>query len=440
VSRLRHPALGFRNEPKRFYPKGRIACHVLGFVGVDNVGLEGVEAGFDRELGGSLGYRWYTKDALQKMLAISDLPDRPAVDGNDIWLTIDLFLQDVVEKELRTACEAWEPLSACCIVMDPRSGEILALANVPDFSPAAPGKASDRRNRAITDPYEPGSTFKTFAVAAALEAGVVTPETKIDCSSGAYTFRQGKVRRTLHDYHPYGKLTVSDVIAKSSNIGTVKVALRMSTERYLESLARLDIENPTGIELPGEAGGWMAPKGWSYFSRTSVPWGQEVAITPLKLLVCFNALVNGGEMMRPSILRRVRSPDGEVLRTFAPEKAGSLISPAVSAAIRKILHRTVEKGTGRRARVEGYTLGGKTGTKTKVSPQGYCMKRSITSFICSAPAHDPKVSLLVMLDEPTKGAAAHYLTGGKVAAPVAAAILSKILPYLGLEKEKEGEE
>lgn len=436
VRRIGHPALGFRDEPKRFYPKGRIASHVVGFVGMDNHGLEGVEASFDRELRGSPGFRWYVKDAFQKMLALPDYPDRPAVDGNDVWLTLDLYVQDVVEKELRAAAEAWAPLSACCIVMQPRSGEVLALANWPDYLPARPneGKPSDRRNRAVTDPYEPGSTFKPFAVAEALALGAVTPETEINCHHGARTFRQGRVRRTLHDYHPYGTLTVRDVVAKSSNIGTVNIALRIPQETYLRSLADLDVEGLTGIELPGEAGGWMAPKGWSFYSRTSVPWGQEIAMTPLKLLVCFNALVNGGELMKPSLLRMVRSPEGEVLRTFAPERVRTLVPAEVSQQMRAIFRHTVEKGSGRRAAVEGYTVGGKTGTKTKVSPEGYSNKRSVTSFVCCAPADDPVVSLLVVLDEPSRGASAHYLTGGKVSAPVAGAILRRILPYLGVEK------
>ncbi len=441
VQGMSDPALGLRDEQKRFYPKRRLACHAVGFVGLDNEGLEGAEAQFNSELRGTDGRRWYIRDAFQNLVAIPEGQDVAAGDGNDVWLTIDPFIQSVVEEELAASFQKWAPASASCIVMSPKSGEILAIACLPDFDPSdyIASKVEDRRNRAITDTNEPGSTFKPLTIAAALEFGIVTPETVIDCSYGAKAFCQGGARRLLHDYHPYGRLTVADVLAKSSNIGTTDIALRIPEQRYLRFLADLDIGSPTGIELPGEAGGWMAPKGWSFFSRTSVPWGQEVALTPLKLLVSISGLVNGGEIPRPSILRKITAPDGEVLRSFEPRAQRRIISASTCKTLKGMLKRGVDTGTGTAARLDGYEIGGKTGTQTKLMRGGYSMQKSITSFICFVPVDDPVVSMVVVLDEPSKGADAHHLTGGKCAAPAGAAILSKILPYLGVMKKEKKE-
>ncbi len=439
VLRIGDPALGFRDEQKRYYPKGRLACHAVGFVGLDDEGLEGAEAFFDSELRGATGQRWFARDALQNLLAIPDDEEVQARDGNDVWLTLDSYVQSVAEEELKAAFEAWAPISASCIVMSPKSGEVLAIACVPDFSPSdyASSKVEDRRNRAITDTNEPGSTFKPFTIAAALETGVVTPDTVVDCSFGARLFSQGGVKRVIHDYHPYGRLSVTDVLAKSSNIGTTDVAFRIPEEKYLRFLADLEIEAITGIELPGEASGWIAPKGWSFFSKTSVPWGQEVALTPLRLLASFNSLVNGGEMMRPSIVRKVTAPDGEVLRSFAPNALRRIVSEDTCRKLRQMLRKGVEKGTGTAARLDGYDIGGKTGTQTKIKQGVYSMQKSITSFMCFVPVDDPAVSMVVVLDEPSKGADAHHLTGGKCAAPAGAAILSRILPYLGVKRKPD---
>ena len=250
----------------------------------------------------------------------------------------------------------------------------------------------------ITDPYEPGSIFKPLTLAMAYEQGAVTPDRRFSCNGGAYTFRDGRRKRTLHDYHPYGSLTVEEILVKSSNIGITKIALLLS-DRILQAYVKsFGVGIPTGIELRGEEKGWFAPRGWSFYSRTSVPWGQEVAMTPLQILTAVNVIANDGEWVRPTVFLRATAPDGTVAVPIAEPVKQRILSAETARLVRRAMARVVEEGTGKRARVKGHTLGGKTGTKCKREKDGtYSVKRSITSFVCFLPADKPRITLLVSL-------------------------------------------
>ncbi|MHC5078803.1 MAG: peptidoglycan D,D-transpeptidase FtsI family protein, partial [Planctomycetota bacterium] len=443
VAALKAEGLGFRDEPKRFTPHGKLAAHLLGFVGVDHRGLEGAEAAFDRILSGRPGYTWYARDAHKRLIVTPGFDHREPRNGYDVWLTLDSVLQYILEEEIEKAMEEWDPLGACAVMMDTETGDILGMVVRPTFDPNCYGASpkSARRNRILTDPYEPGSIFKPLTLAMAYEEKVVRPEDKFHCGHGQYTFRQGKHRRTLHDYYPYGVLTAEMVLVKSSNIGITKIALKMSAETFRAYLKLFGVGRPTGIELRGEESGWFAPKGWSFYSRTSIPWGQEVSMTPLQILAAINTIANGGVWVRPRVFLRATRRDGSIEIPIAEPEGRRLLSPSTAALVRRAMARVVEEGTGRRARIPGYTLGGKTGTKCKREKNGkYSMTRSITSFVCFAPADKPRITLLISLDEPRKGASAHKRTGGLCAAPVGGRIVKRTMEVLGIPPQEEGKD
>jgi cell division protein FtsI/penicillin-binding protein 2 len=270
----------------------------------------------------------------------------------------------------------------------------------------------------------------------AYEEGAVRPTDEFDCNLGAYTFRDGRRRRTLHDYHPYGKLSAEKVLVKSSNIGITKIALLMSDATLKAYLKRFGVGIVTGIELRGEAEGWFAPKGWSFYSRTSIPWGQEVSMTPLQILAAINTIANGGIWVRPTIFLRATGRDGSIEVPITEPVGERILSEETASLVRRAMVRVVKEGTGRNARMEGYEIGGKTGTKCKRKKDGtYDEDRSVTSFVCFAPASRPRLTLIVSLDEPRQGATPHKLTGGKCAAPVAKNILERAFKILGISPE-----
>ncbi|MCU0723150.1 MAG: penicillin-binding protein 2 [Planctomycetes bacterium] len=442
VEELGEGALGFREEPQRFYPHGNLAAHVLGHVSIDHAGLEGAEAAFQPLLAGTPGYSWFERDARKRLIATPGLETLTPRDGADVFLTLEATLQYAVEEELDRAMEDFNPVSGIVILMDTRTGRILAWAVRPTFDPnrvgASPPEA--RRNQGITDPFEPGSIFKPLTLALAYEAGVVGPEDVFHCGGGQYTFRDGKSRRTLHDFHPYDKLTAEEVLVKSSNIGTTKIALKLGDRRLLEGVRRFGVGRKTGIDLAGEDGGWIAPKGWSFYSMTSVPWGQEVAMTPLQILCAVNALANDGLWVRPSFFLGARAADGTETHAPPPETR-RVVSERSARLVRRAMVRVVEEGTGKKARLGEYALGGKTGTTCKREKDGtYSKTRSITSFVCFAPAAEPRLTLLVSLNEPRKGASFHDLTGGFCAAPLASRVLKRCLESMGVPPDPPKED
>jgi cell division protein FtsI (penicillin-binding protein 3) len=428
---MKWEGIGFRREPRRFYPQREIAAQVLGVAGMDNQGLAGIELAHDRDLWRDAVWFVADKDALGNDLFISGPPLDALREGDELRLTLDEVIQHIAQEELGRGVQDAGAAGGSIVVLDPRVGDVLAMANVPFFNPNETGRLDQAalRNRTISDTAEPGSIMKSFLIAAALEEKAVTPETPFYCENGAMPFQGG----VLHDVHPYGALDASGVIIKSSNIGATKIALRLGAETYHRYLKAFGFGAKTGIDLPGEVGGLLRPVArWSGRSIASVAIGQEVSVTALQLAAAFAAVVNGGELMKPRIVKGLLSPEGAEIRTFEPQKVRQVVTPATSRTAVGILARVVSEGTGKAAAVEGYTVVGKTGTAQKYDPQlrTYSGHKYLASFIGAAPARDPRLVILVMIDEP-QGA----IYGGSVSGPVFRRVAQRVLRYLNVPPE-----
>lgn len=431
IAKQNLPGIGFIKEDKRSYPCGMLACHVLGFVDMDNTGREGIELLFDHCLSGTPGSREVERDGRLNHLGGADLGYKPPMHGYSIVLTLDAVIQEIVEQELDAACAQWKPLGASAIVVAPPTGEILAMASRPAYDPNCFGQfpLDSIRNRAITDSYEPGSTFKPFIAASVLDEKLATVDTIYDCHRGA--FRIGP--RVLHDHHPYDKLTFPEVISKSSNIGMAQMGLALGCDKLYGCVVRHGFGLKTGIELPGEVTGMVRPKEkWTSYSITSVPMGQEVSVTPLQLATAFSAYANGGMLLMPRVVRGVADNSGKRIQKLfpTPVKVRRVCSvEVVQEKIGPILVQVIEEGTGRRAQSRSYQVAGKTGTSQKMEPDGtYSHTRFVGSIVGYAPASDPAICVLVVLDEPH---GEYY--GGTVAAPVLGQIIDRVLGYMRVE-------
>ncbi len=414
---------------ERVYPRGSLAGHVVGFTGIDGQGLEGIERHFDRDLRGEGDALYVERDARGRQLVLGDEWGPLSRVGARVELTIDAGIQHVAEKELENSVAEFGARAGSAIVMDPRSGEILAMANVPSFDPNFFRRATPERwrNRAITDVYEPGSTFKAFLAAAALREGAVSPNEFIDCGNGK--FRIG--RRTIHDHHRYEQLTFADVIANSSNIGCAKIGARLGSERLSAAFADFGFARKTGVSLPGEVAGLIRPPAsWKAIDLATASFGQGVAVSPIQVVNAFAAIANRGVMMRPYVVRRVVSDRGRVLRHNRPTIVNSLLDAEVAQAVTEILVRAVEVGTGKQAQVVGFSVAGKTGTSQKVDAERgrYHETDRISSFVGFVPADDPALAILVLVDTPTRGST----YGGVVAAPVFRRIAEYALGKVGV--------
>ena len=420
--------IGFVPDAKRVYPKGSVASQVLGFVNVDNKGIDGVELKYDKYLSTGGGKVLLTRDASGKTL--SQGVNMESV-GNNLVLTIDEWMQYTAEDELDRVMSESRARAATVIVMDPSTGEILAMANRPSFNPNSPAesKTSERRDRAITDCYEPGSTFKIVIGTAALEEGIVSPGSKFDCSRGLIEI--GK--RIVHDDHRHGVLTFEEVIQKSSNVGSIMIGMKLGKDRIYKYAKALGFGEKTGIDLPGEVSGLIRPpERWSGVSIGSVPIGQEVAVTPLQVLRAYCAVANGGLLVTPHVVSRIVSPDGHDLWTadYRPER---VLSRKTAETFRDILKTVTEEGgTAKGAAVDGNNVAGKTGTAQMVDPatKRYSRDKYVSSFVGFVPADNPKIAMIVVVYEP-KGQ--HY--GGLVAAPVFKRIAEKALSYLEVPRD-----
>ena len=428
VRGLNIKGIGLMNEAKRVYPKGRLASHIVGSVGIDNQALEGVELQFDKYLKTRGGKVFLERDASGKTLSAG--VDKEAK-GNNIVLTIDEGLQGIVEREIDKAMVQWRAAAVSAIMMDPYTGEILALANRPSYDPNHPGKAKDfeKRNRAITDYYEPGSTFKIVAGIGALEENIVKPHTLFDVSRGSIEVG-GK---TIHDVHKYGVLTFKEVIQKSSNVGTIMIGMRLGKERIYKYAKRLGVGEKTGIDLPGEVSGLMhLPERWSGTSLGAIPIGQEVAVTPLQILRTYSAIANGGFLVRPHVVSEIISPEGQLLFSFMDNEKKRIISPKTAEIFKEVLKSVVEGGTGEKASVEGEEVAGKTGTAQMIDPKTkrYSKEKYVSSFVGFVPADNPKFALIIVIYEP-KG----QIYGGVVASPVFREIASQAFSYLNIPRK-----
>ncbi len=425
---LEDPNINIIYENKRFYPHGKLLSHVLGFCDIDNKGLEGIELTLNKYLCGRSGYQFTKRDARGRRLIA--LEDRyiPPVNGYDVTLTVDQFIQHIVESELEEAFEKWKAKGATAVVLDCREGKVLAMANRPtyDLNMYSQAEEAFRRNRAITDFFEPGSVFKIITASAALQENIVTLEDEFYCEKGEYHVRRGRV---LHDVHPYGNLDFPTVIIKSSNIGTVKIAQKLGEDFLYRYIKKFGFGELTSIDLPGEVSGMAHhPNQWSKISITAIPIGQEVAVTALQLGVAISAIANGGNLVRPFIVDNIKDDKDVIIKKNLPLLKRRVIDENVAKTMRDILTRVVEEGTGKRARIKGIKVAGKTGTAQKIlkDRRGYSHSDFMACFIGFVPADEPLLSIVVVFDEPR---GAYY--GGTVAAPVFKNIAEKSLNYLG---------
>ncbi len=419
--------IGFRAEMKRIYPKGRLLTQALGLTDLDGRGLDGLELQFDRQLRGRPGWRLSELDGrrARRELIWHRRHDIEPVDGSALVLTIDEVVQDIAEEELDRVFREYRAGWATLIVMEIGTGDILALANRPTLDPNFSRLPEDhRRNRAVTDTFEPGSTFKIFPAAVALEKGVVDLDTEIYCEEGFY---RGP-GFTLRDHRPFGDLTFLEVITRSSNIGMAKVGLKIGEQELYRRLSAFSLGEKTGVHLPGEAPGLLrSPREWSRLSLSRITMGHEVSVTPLGLLTAFAALGNDGRIVRPRIVDRIESPDGVELYRFPRQQAGQPVSPAIARRMRYLLARVTEDGgTGRRAAVPGLQVAGKTGTSQKYP---LSERKHIASFVGMFPASAPRFAILVVVDEPGPE---YY--GGVVAAPVFRRVAERMVGQLEIHQ------
>lgn len=423
VKKLELNGIGFRKESKRYYPDAALAAHLIGFAGTDNRGLEGLELFYDKQLRGIPGRMQILRDARQTELMVGDI-FFPAYDGAQLVLTIDETIQYIAEQALEKAYARHNAKSASIIVMDIRSGEILALANRPTYDLGNPslGSMESRTNRAISYMYEPGSVFKIVAATAALAEGAFAESDKIFCENGNYRI----ARNILHDYHPYGVLSFREVFEKSSNIGVTKIAQKLGPEKIYEYARQFRFGMKTGIDLQGEAPGVLkAPRQWSKTSIGAIPIGHEVTVTPLQLVCAISAIANEGRYMRPFVVKYIRDTRGEIIKSFEPEIIAQISDDQTLKRVKDILVGAVEKGTGTKARIKGMSVAGKTGTAQKVAGSSYSQDKFYATFIGFAPAEDPDLAAVVVFDEPHPN---HF--GGTVAAPVFQEVIENSLKYM----------
>ena len=434
--------VGMLLESRRFYPKKDLAGTAIGFTGIDNEGLEGVELSYNKVLRGASGWVLAAKDATGRTVFPGGhaLQYRLSKPGKDIILTIDEVIQHIVEKELDKALAVTRAKYGTGIVMDPRTGELLALSvrsgadGRPEFNPNTPlrSKPAEWRNRSITDAFEPGSIFKPILAAAALEERIVKPEETFDCSDG-------KIKvggRVIRDATEHGILSFTHVISDSSNVGTIQVGQRLGKEKFYHYITAFGFGRRTGVDLPGEIEGLVKDhRAWSDMSLGAISIGQAIGVTPLQMVTAFSALANGGTVMKPYVVSEIIDRNSKDVERFKPQPVRRVISKATSRTVNEILQQVVLTGTGTRARLLGYTAAGKTGTAQKIDPEtaAYSPREYMSSFVGYAPAGDPRVVILVTLDSP-RGA----VLGGAVAAPVFKAVAEKSLAYLQVPPDDVG--
>ncbi len=424
IKRLNIKGLGFMKEAKRIYPNSYLASHAIGFSGMDSIGLEGAEKDYNKFLKGQPGWAIFLRDARHNKLDIWEKMVLP-VDGMDLVLTVDEVIQYIAERELDKAFKNYHAKAASIIVMDPHTGRILALANRPtyDLNERSGISPDSMRNRAICDLFEPGSVFKIVTASAALEEKKVTEENIFDCENGAYLVGG----HLLHDHKPHGKLTFRQVIEESSNIGTVKVAQLLGPDMLYHYLRAFGFGSKLGIDLSGEISGMIIPvRSWSKSSITNIPIGQGVGVTALQLVSAISVIANGGQLMKPYIIDSVRDNQGEIIKQNKPVLIRKVISLDTAMRIKKILTGVVEEGTGKLAKVSGFSAAGKTGTAQKLEANGtYSHDKFIASFIGFAPAEDPLLAIVVTVDEPRP-----VYFGGVVAAPVFQQVAGDAIRYI----------
>jgi len=425
--------IGFLSERRRFYPNKSLAGHVLGFVGVDLQGLEGAELQFDDVLRGPQRSLRIERDARGREILVEET--KQGREASNVFLTIDRDIQYIIEKELDEGVERSGARGGVSIAMDPHTGEILGLAVVPSFNPNAFSLYTPERwrNRGITDVYEPGSTFKVFLLAAALESGAARLDDIFYCENGAYAVGENIIK---DDERKYGWLSLKQIMKVSSNIGASKVGERLGKENFFRQIKAFGFGQRTGIDLPGEAEGCVHPaRSWPRVSLRTISFGQGISVTPLQMVTALASIANGGYLLRPHILKRIEGSTGTIIHEEMPITVRRVLSPAYAGKVTAVLKAVVEEGgTGEMARISGYDIAGKTGTaqKPELTNGGYSKDKRVASFIGFFPADSPQVVLFVMLDEPRLSP-----YGGIVAAPVFRRIAEKLVVILDIPPSRD---
>jgi cell division protein FtsI (penicillin-binding protein 3) len=423
----------FQKESKRFYPKGELAAQVLGYVGLDDEGLGGVEREFQSKLTGKPGKMLITMDNRRKWLGRVEKQPDP---GENVVLTIDEKIQYIVERELARAIDETHAEAGTVIVQNPHTGEVLALANWPTFNPNIFNKVNPQalKNRSVSDIYEPGSTFKLVTLAAALEEKITNPDEVVDCQMGSIVVNGLRI----HDHHPYAGLTVTQILEHSSDVGAIKIALRLGEERFDRYIRAFGFGTQTRIELPGETRGITKPVSrWSKVSIGAISMGQEIGVSPVQLASMVSTIANDGLYVPPRIVAGTTAPRSTPqLIAFHPALGRRVISSLTAAEMKHMMEGVVLRGTGKKAILDGYSSAGKTGTAQKIDASGrYSHSKHIASFAGFAPVNDPAVTVLVVLDSPAGGYPRDG--GGEAAAPVFARIAQQVLAYMNVPHDVE---
>ncbi len=428
IEALRLQGIGFVEESKRFYPQRELASSLLGFAGVDNQGLAGVELSYNNELQGEAGHFWIREDALGYEIPFAKETLQALVPGKDLVLTLDNVIQSMVEQELFLTLKNTQAKSVEALFMDPQTGEILALANKPDYDPNYYSNYSPlvRKNRLVQSLYEPGSSFKPFTASALLQEGLTDLNEKIYCGESIRV-----ANHLFHDWKNFDRdLSFIQIVQNSSNVGVIKLASRMEKEKLYEYIRLFGFGSQTRVDLPGEAKGIVrSPSDWSLTDLPAISIGQGIAVTPIQMVTAFCALINGGKLLRPYLVKYVSGPDGKIIKENRPLVVRRVCSESLSKTIKSLLERVVEAGTGKSARITGYSMGGKTGTAQipASNERGYLPHKYIASFMGFAPVDSPRIAGIVIIKEPT---GAYY--GGEVAAPLFGRIMKRVLPYLNI--------
>src|SRR5579863_3306278 len=416
----------FEKENRRVYPQHELLANVLGWVDVDEKGMGGIEHELDKWIRGRPGRVMVMADGKRRFY---DRHEAAADPGASVVLTIDETIQYIAEKELARGMEETHAHSGTVVVQDPNTGALLAVAMSPSFDPNDYGKYSDddRMDRAVTAAYEPGSTFKVITMAGALDNGVTNPEELVDCQEGSIVV----AGRLIHDHLPFGILSVRDVLAKSSDVGTIKIALKLGAPRFYDTMRDFGIGQLTGIELPGENRGLLRPlENWTASSIGSVAIGQEVSVTPVQIISAISAIANGGTLYRSRIVKEVRG--GTSAYTRAAVEPEQVTDAKTAATVREMMETVILEGTGKPAQLDGYTAAGKSGTAQKIDPATgrYSPNQYNSSFVGFAPVNEPAVTILVVLDSPV---GAHH--GGEVGGPVFKRVAEQVLTYLDVPRD-----
>lgn len=412
LKKIKRVGYFYKDDPTRIYHYNNLASHLLGYVNNDLKGVMGISKYYEEALKGQDGSRLVDKNAIGDIVTVEDNNTNPAIPGHNIYLTIDKNYQAILEEELRNGISVYGGTSATGIIMNPNTGEILAIANVDDFNPNEYWKYTDfqRRNRAITDTYEPGSTFKSFTLAALIDQNLCKLNEKINVENGNYRFKNVNIK----DTHPHHILNVEEVFEQSSNIGVAKLVQRIDDEKFFKYLRGFGFGNYTSVTLPGETPGRLRkPNEWSKVSKAYLSFGYEISVTPIQMAAAYSALVNGGILYEPQLIHRELTNDGQLVSEFSPKEVRRVISEETSEVMRNLLSGVVKNGTGKKAYSELIPIGGKTGTSQKLVDGRYSKSDYNSSFIGFFPVDDPQIVCLILINSPDQG---KY--GGLVAAPI----------------------